>query len=287
MHVTVMPVETIEYLAIDPEGVYVDATCGLGGHTRRIAERLTSGLVFSSDRDGESIELARSATVDLEPRIEFSQGPFSTLADRYRSGDRPLAAGLLADLGVSRYQLTEAERGFSLQANGALDMRMDRTTGETAADLVNQMPEKALADVIYTLGEERRSRQIARAIVRARPITTTLHLARVVEQVAPRTGRTHPATRTFMALRLMVNGELEELAALLDSAPRLLRPQGRMVVLTFMSLEDRIVKRRFQEWARAGRCRLLNRHVVTPGDAEVSANPSSRSAKLRAIEWAA
>jgi 16S rRNA (cytosine1402-N4)-methyltransferase len=192
--------------------------------------------------------------------------------------------GLLADLGVSRYQLTDSHRGFSLAADGPLDMRMDRSQDLTADDIVNHTAEKALADLIYQLGEERRARRIARAIVRARPIRSTLHLARVVEQAAPRISRLHPATQTFMALRLAVNGELDELDRLLETAPDLVKPGGRMVVITFMSLEDRKVKQSFQGLARAGRCVLLNKHVVRPKDEEVRENPASRSAKLRAIE---
>lgn len=274
----------MEYLALQPESVCIDATSGLGGQTGAIARQLTSGIVFSSDRDSDSLKLAAVNTQDCAERIWFSHGPFSTLAERFAASGLPSPAGLLADLGVSRYQLTDAERGFSLQTDGPLDMRMDRSTGETAADVVNFSAEKALADLIYQLGEERRSRQIARAIVRARPIKSTLHLARVVEQVAPRTGRLHPATQTFMALRLYVNQELEELQALLRSAPDLVKSGGRIVLLTFMSLEDRIVKQEFQKLSREGRARLLTKHVVKPSDAEVAANPSARSAKLRAIE---
>jgi 16S rRNA (cytosine1402-N4)-methyltransferase len=284
MHVPVMTGPVLEYLAVRPDGVYIDATTGLGGHTGAIAARLENGFVFASDRDAESLARAAEATRDWAGRIRFSHGPFSTLEQRFRESGLPPAAGLLADLGVSRYQLTDPERGFSLQADGVLDMRMDRSQGETAADLVNHLPEKALADLIYQLGEERRSRQIARAIVRARPIRSTLHLAGVVEQAAPRTGRIHPATRTFMALRLQVNRELEELEALLEAAPRLLASGGRVVVLTFMSIEDRIVKQAFQRFSREGAVRLLTKNVVRPEDTEIRANPSARSAKLRAIE---
>jgi 16S rRNA (cytosine1402-N4)-methyltransferase len=192
--------------------------------------------------------------------------------------------GVLADLGVSRYQLSTGERGFSLMEDGPLDMRMDRTEDLTAADLVNHLPEKDLADLIYQLGEERRSRRISRAIVRARPIHTTGRLAQVIEEAVPRTGRIHPATQTFMALRLKVNNELDELDELLRLAPEFLRPTGRFVVLTFMSVEDRRVKRAFQALAKAGRAKILTKHVIKPSVAEVSANAPSRSAKLRAME---
>ncbi len=284
MHVSVMTAPVLEYLNLCPKYVYIDATAGLGGHTGAIARQLSTGMVFSSDRDADSLKLAQANTEDCAAKIRFSQGPFSTLEERFRQAGLEAPAGLIADLGVSRYQLTGAERGFSLQADGPLDMRMDRSVGETAADIVNFSAEKALADLIYQLGEERRSRQIARAIVRARPIQSTLHLARVVEQVVPRTGRIHPATQTFMALRLYVNQELEELEALLRSVPNLVRSGGRVVFLTFMSLEDRIVKQEFQKLSREGRVRILTKHVVKPSEAEVAANPSARSAKLRAIE---
>lgn len=276
--------EAIEWLRLDPRGVYLDATCGLGGHTGAIAERLSSGRVFSNDRDLDSLSQARDKLGALAERIQYSHGPFSTLASRFQTSGLGPASGLLADLGVSRYQLTDAERGFSFMTDGPLDMRMDRSSGETAADLVNFSPEKELANLIYQFGEERRSRQIARAIVRARPINSTLHLARVVEQAAHRTGRIHPATRTFMALRLAINGELDEVEALLQSAPGMLAPEARLVVITFHSTEDRIVKQGFLRMVKERQARLLTRHVVLPGPEEQQENPSSRSAKLRAIE---
>jgi 16S rRNA (cytosine1402-N4)-methyltransferase len=283
-HVPVLLEESLEHLAIQPEGIYADMTAGLGGHTRAIAERLSSGFVIACDRDAEALELARANTRGLEERIRFFHGPFSRMPEALASFGVEQVHGVLADLGVSRYQLSAAERGFSIQADGPLDMRMDRSEELTAADLVNEMPEKALADLIYQLGEERRSRRISRAIVRARPILTTGRLAQVVESAVPRTGRLHPATQTFMALRLKVNGELEELEQLLRLGPERLRSGGRLVVLTFMSTEDRIVKRAFQAQARAGNARVLTRHVVRPSEAEVLGNAASRSAKLRALE---
>jgi 16S rRNA (cytosine1402-N4)-methyltransferase len=192
--------------------------------------------------------------------------------------------GLLADLGVSRYQLTTAERGFSFMADGPLDMRMTATEGMTAAELVNQSAEKAIADWIFQYGEERSARRIARALVRARPIRSTRHLADVVERAVPRTSRLHPATKTFMALRMVVNDEPGELDKLLQSAPGLLNPGGRMVVISFMSSEDRMVKERFRALGREGQARILTRRPLQPGDAEVAQNPPSRSAKMRAIE---
>ena len=284
-HYPVLLGESLEYLAIRPDGIYVDMTAGLGGHTKAIAERLASGFVVACDRDAESLEMARAATASVANRVRFFQGPFSDLPKALHANGIEAADGMLADLGVSRFQLNTGERGFSLMADGPLDMRMDRSQGPTAADFVNELPEQALADLIYQLGEERRSRRISRAIVRARPISTTRRLAEVVESAAPRTGRIHPATQTFMALRLKVNGELEELSELLRFAPGRLRRGGRFVVLTFMSTEDRIVKRAFQALAREGRAKILTKHVVRPGAQEISSNAASRSAKLRAIEW--
>lgn len=284
MHVPVMLGEALEYLAIRPDGVYLDMTAGLGGHTRAIAERLTTGFVIANDRDAESLEQARQNTKDLAERIRYRHGSFADVREALKASAVERVDGLLADLGVSRYQLTEPERGFSLMADGPLDMRMDRSGGTTAADLVNLTSEKELADLFYRLGEERRSRQAARAIVRARPIHTTGQLARVVEQAVPRTGRLHPATQVFMSLRLAVNGELEQLDGLLGDAPNLVARGGRIVFITFMSLEDRRVKRSFQDMARSERVEILTKHVIRPSEEEVRNNPPSRSAKLRAAE---
>jgi 16S rRNA (cytosine1402-N4)-methyltransferase len=285
MHVPVMLAECLEYLALKPDGVYLDSTAGLGGHVGAIARRLQKGgLVLACDRDLESLDRARENTADCADRIRYHKVSFSELKELLRAEGIPQLDGLLSDLGVSRYQLTESERGFSLMADGPLDMRQDRSQQETAADLVNFESEKQLADLIYRLGEERRSRKIARAIVRARPIRTTGQLAKLIEQVVPRTGKLHPATQTFMALRIAVNRELEELDALLGSIPELVKPGGRAVFLTFMSLEDRKVKQSFQAMARDGRARILTRHVIRPSEREISENPPSRSAKLRAIE---
>jgi 16S rRNA (cytosine1402-N4)-methyltransferase len=284
MHYSVMLEECLEYLAIRPEGIYLDATAGLGGHSVAIGRRLTSGYVLSTDRDAESLQKAREAAADVADRVRFVQSRFSGLAVALSQLGVEAVDGLLADLGVSRYQLTDPERGFSFMSEGPLDMRMDRTEDQTAADLVNYSSERDLADLIFNYGEERRARRIARAIVRARPIRDTLHLAGVIEEAAHRTGPIHPATLTFMALRIAVNREREELDSLLDAAPNLVKPGGRIVLLTFMSTEDRQVKRKFQEQARAGRVRIVNKHVIRPRDEEVRENPPSRSAKLRAVE---
>lgn len=286
MHTPVLLRESLEYLAVRPDGIYVDATAGLGGHTGAIAERLTTGMVLALDRDAESLELAKRNTARFSSRIRYQQARFSELRQALMRWGLETVDGLLADLGVSRYQLTEPERGFTLAASGPLDMRMDRTETPAAEILVNTWSEKQLAGLLLELGEEGRWRhRIARAIVRARPIRDTLHLARVVEEAKPRTGRIHPATQTFMALRRAVNREREELDELLETAPNLLSSGGRMVVISFMSLEDRQVKEAFRRLAQSGRARILTKHVVRPSDEEMEANPASRSAKLRALEW--
>ena len=276
--------ECLEYLNVRPDGVYLDATAGLGGHAAAIAERLTTGFAIANDRDADSLALARANTEALAGRIRYHRGSFSELRTALADNGIEKVDGLLADLGVSRYQLTEPERGFSFMADGPLDMRMDRSQEQTAADLVNFAAEQELANLIYEYGEERRSRKIARAILRARPIHSTAQLARVIETAVPRIGRLHPATQTFMALRTVVNDEPGELDALLAVAPELVRAGGRIVVVTFMSLEDRKVKRSFQELGRTGRVRILTKHVVRPSEQEVRDNPPSRSAKLRAVE---
>jgi 16S rRNA (cytosine1402-N4)-methyltransferase len=284
MHYSVLLNECLDYLAIRPDGVYIDATSGLAGHTKAIAERLSTGMVLSSDRDADSLEMAKRNTAEVADRVKFVHASFSGLQQAAAQAGIQAADGLLADLGVSRYQLTDAERGFSLMTDGPVDMRMDRSQELTAGDLVNYSAEKALADLIYQNGEERRARKIARAIVRARPIRSTLHLAQVIEDAAHRTGRLHPATLTFMALRLAVNNEADELDSLLEAAPKLVKSGGRIVIVSFMSLEDRRVKRSFQSLVREGKATILTKHVVRPSESETNENPASRSAKLRALE---
>ncbi len=252
--------ECLEYLSILPEGVYADLTCGLGGHSAEIGRALTTGRLIACDRDAESLEIAktnlRSALgADGAEKIRFHQSLFSRVGDVLAAEKITQLDGLLADLGVSKYQLTDGGRGFSLMADGPLDMRMSRigvsSSPGTAADLVNYESEKELADLIFRNGDERRSRKIARAIVRARPITTTGQLAKLIEGVVPRTSKLHPATQTFMALRLEVNQEMEELDSLLASLPSLVKPGGRVVMLTFMSRSKTGGSSRvFNEWRR-------------------------------------
>jgi 16S rRNA (cytosine1402-N4)-methyltransferase len=284
-HYPVMLEESLEYLAIRPDGVYLDATCGLGGHTGAIARRLTTGKVISCDRDAASLAIARQNTLDAAARIQFFHASFSQLAQTVEQAGYGPPDGLLADLGVSRFQLTSGPRGFSFMADGPLDMRMDQSAELTADDLVNRSAETALADWIYQFGEERRALKIARAIVRSRPIRSTSHLAGVVERAVHRTGPMHPATRTFMALRIVVNREQEELDALLEAAPNVVKSGGgRLAIISFMSLEDRKVKEKFRSLAKEGRGLILTKRPLEPSEDETRRNPPSRSAKLRAFE---
>jgi 16S rRNA (cytosine1402-N4)-methyltransferase len=281
-HYPVLLPESLELLKIRPDGMYLDCTAGMGGHTRAIAAKLSeAGTVIANDRDPQSLEMARANTAEYWDRIEFQHAAFSELN---HSPGKTKLDGMLADLGVSRFHLTDPERGFSFMSDGPLDMRLDQTRGMTAADLVNYSAEKTIADWLYQLGEERRARKITGALIRGRPVRSTRHLADIVERAVPRSGPIHPATRTFMALRMVVNQEMEELDALLERAPRMVRPGGRIVIISFHSLEDRKVKNSFRDLARTGKAILLTKKPVVPGDREVRENPPSRSAKLRAVE---
>jgi 16S rRNA (cytosine1402-N4)-methyltransferase len=290
-HVPVLLQEAINFLNVRRGGTYIDATVGLGGHSYEIAKRLGApGHLIGLDKDPAALEIAGSRLRPTSsgeadwPSIELRQASFASLADA-RS---PKADGLLADIGLSSLQLSDAARGFSFQADGPLDMRMDPQNERTAEQVVNHLDERELADVIYEFGEERRSRRIARAIVRSRPIRSTAHLAEVISAAArpmnSEQRRIHPATRTFQALRIFVNRELDDLRALVNAAPRILKPGGRVVVISFHSLEDRIVKDAFREAAKRGYFRLLTKKPVTATEEESDRNPRARSAKLRAAE---
>ncbi|HEY1742708.1 MAG TPA: 16S rRNA (cytosine(1402)-N(4))-methyltransferase RsmH [Granulicella sp.] len=290
-HVPVLLEESLEYLNVQPGGVYVDATLGLGGHSAAIARKLGgAGKLICFDRDPEAMgkAQARLAAVAEElgaemPQVQYVPRPFSEIAEVIEPGS---LNGLLADFGVSSLQLDEAHRGFSFRTDGPLDMRMDSRSELTAQQVVNQADEEDLANLIYEFGEERRSRRIARAIVRARPIETTAELARVISAVAPsmKGDKIHPATRTFQALRIRVNDEIGEIQSLLKSAESLLKPGGRVVLISFHSLEDRPVKDSFKEAAKAGTLEILTKKPVVAGEQESLRNPRSRSAKLRAAE---
>ena len=290
-HVPVLLKEAIDFLNVRRGGTYIDATVGLGGHSYEIAKRLGApGHLIGLDKDPAALERAAvrlrsegSGEADW-PKVELRHASFASLAEA-RS---PKADGILADIGLSSLQLSDAARGFSFQADGPLDMRMDPHSERTAEQVVNHLDERELADVIYEFGEERRSRRIARAIVRSRPIRSTAHLADVISAAARPMNqaerRIHPATRTFQALRIFVNRELDDLKALLEAAPGILKPGGRVVVISFHSLEDRIVKDAFREGSQQGYFSVLTKKPVTATEEESDRNPRARSAKLRAAE---
>lgn len=290
-HVPVLLQDAIQFLNVRAGSVIADCTLGLAGHAAEIARRLgPQGRLIGFDRDPEALELAKSRLDQVvqelgsqAPHIELIGEAFSSISSHFEPGSLD---GILADFGVSSLQIDEARRGFSFMADGPLDMRQDTRSGPTAAQVVNEANERELADLIYEYGDERRSRRIARAIVRARPITTTGQLARIVSAAAPamKQERLHPATRTFQALRIRVNDELGELKALLEAAPELLKPGGRLAVISFHSLEDRLVKDAMREGARIGIYHLDSRKPITAEDEETDRNPRSRSAKLRAAE---
>jgi 16S rRNA (cytosine1402-N4)-methyltransferase len=306
-HVPVLSKEAIDFLAVRRGGNYIDATVGLGGHSYEIARRLGApGHLIGLDKDPAALEIARRkltqgpSTADFDskgeskssagndkldwPKITLLHRSFAEIAKGVEPGS---IDGILADIGVSSLQLDDPSRGFSFQAEGPLDMRMDPHSERSAEQVVNHLDERQLADVIYEFGEERRSRRIARAICRSRPIRTTAHLAEVISAAARpmKSERIHPATRTFQALRIFVNRELDDLKALLAAAPRILKPGGRMVVISFHSLEDRIVKDAFREGGNQDMYyRILTKKPVTASEEEADRNPRARSAKLRAAE---
>ena len=286
-HVPVLLKEAIDFLAVQRGGIYIDATVGLGGHSYEIARRLGApGHLIGLDKDPEALEIARKRLTGVSkdwPEVTLLQRSFAEIA----KGQKPSTIdGILADIGVSSLQLDNPARGFSFQAEGPLDMRMDPQSERTAEQVVNHLDERQLADVIYEFGEERRSRRIARAICRSRPIRSTAQLAEVISAAARpmKSERIHPATRTFQALRIFVNRELDDLKALLEAAPRILRPEGRVVIISFHSLEDRIVKDAFREGAQKGYFNVLTKKPLMAGEDESDRNPRARSAKLRAAE---
>jgi len=291
-HTPVMLPEVLEWLRIKPDGIYVDATLGAGGHSEAIGERLSSGRLISLDRDAQALEIARERLTKFGSKVNCVLSPFSRIAEAVRELGIPKVDGVLADLGVSSMQLDNAERGFSFRQAGPLSMRMGVNAAaedELSADeIVNRWQEKEIADLLYREADEHDSRRIARAIVRARPILDTAHLATVVAGSRAQWGRQrlHPATKTFLALRIAVNREMEELGQFLSRVPATMNPEGRCVMLTYHSREDRIVKEAFREAAKQGTLKILTKHVVRPSEEEERMNPRSRSAKLRCAERA-
>jgi 16S rRNA (cytosine1402-N4)-methyltransferase len=289
-HVPVMRAEVVEALAPGRGGLFVDGTLGLGGHAAALLEA-GAARVVGIDRDQEALAVARERLAPWSDRVTLVHADyrrFEAVLDGLGIGR---VDGLLTDLGVSSLQLEGAGRGFSFQRDEPLDMRMDRTSGPTAADLVAALTEQELADVIFQLGEERYSRRIARAIVESRrdqPVATTGQLSAIVRRAVPRRGYSpiNPATRTFQALRIRVNGELDGLDRFVEAACARLAPGGRLAMIAFHSLEDRVVKHTLRRLAadEAQALRLLWRKPRQPTDAEVAANPRARSAHLRAAE---
>jgi 16S rRNA (cytosine1402-N4)-methyltransferase len=290
-HKPVLWNEVMAALSPRSGGTYIDGTVGGAGHASGILERSSpEGRLLGLDRDLQALGVARQVLERFGSRVTLVQGSFGCLGDVARSYGYYPADGVLLDLGLSSMQLSMPERGFSFQSDGPLDMRFDPSADTTAAHLVNSLTEAELADLIYSFGEERRSRRIARAIVRARPVETTTELSTLIVKAIGRRGRTHPATKTFQALRIAVNDELNVLAEGLRQAEDTLLPGGRLAVIAFHSLEDRIVKRHLRERAARGSregqaaMRIVTRKPIRATADERSTNPRSRSAKLRVAE---
>ncbi len=282
-HYPVMLQEAEQYLRVVPHGTYCDCTAGAGGYAAMILRRLERGRLVLIDRDREALAACRERFEERGENVSYYHGSYGEIAQAVK--DYAPLDGIVADLGLSSLQLDDPERGFSFRAEAPLDMRMDRGRSLRAEHIVNQYDETALADLIYQLGGERRSRRIAAAIVRGRPVRNTRHLAEIVARAAaqPKRRRIHPATKTFQALRMAVNDELGELQKLLGAAPALLAPNGRFVAVSFHSGEDRLVKQSFRGGGAAGIYEVLTKGVIRPSADEVGKNPPSRSAKLRAV----
>lgn len=304
MHKSVLLQEVIIALQPRSGGIYLDGTVGAGGHATALLEASApDGQLFGLDQDQSALAVAKSQLAQFGQRVHLFHANFDRLAQVAQAQGIPPVDGILLDLGVSSMHLDQPERGFSFQADGPLDMRMDASQGQTAADLVNHLPEDELANLIFRYGEERHSRRIARAIVKARPIWRTLELAQIVARAsgAGRSDRTkiHPATRTFQALRIAVNDELGALERALPQALGCLKPGGRLAVISFHSLEDRIVKQYFKQESLdcicppeqpVCTCRhkatidIITKRPITASLDEIDANPRARSAKLRVVE---
>jgi 16S rRNA (cytosine1402-N4)-methyltransferase len=284
-HIPVLLDEVTQFLNPKPGGRFIDATLGAGGHTRAVLDcTAPDGRVLAIDQDESALSRAKETLQSFGSRVVFVHSNFRAvrmIAEQQRFME---CDGVLADIGISSMMVDDASRGFSFMREGPLDMRMDRAQALTAADVVNTYSEKEIADIIYMYGEERRSRPIARSVVRARPLHRTTDLVRAIERVSgsPRHGQIHPATRTFQALRIYVNDELKSLEEFIDSSMTVIRSGGRLAVITFHSLEDRIVKQKFRGSTESGR--VLTKKVVTASDEEVRRNPRARSAKLRVWE---
>ena len=288
-HIPVLPEEVLRFLDVKPDGVYFDGTAGLGGHSEMICERLSSkGRLIAADMDAESLEIARGRLARFGGKAVFVQANYASIAQIAAEQGVSGFDGALFDLGLSSWQL-EQKRGFSFKDDGGLDMRYDKRRSISADEIVNKWPQEQLEDIIGRYGEERFAGRIAAAIARERtvsPIETATQLARTIERAVPRKtwGAIHPATRTFQALRIMVNGELENVEKSLKALEAALNSGGRAVYITFQSLEDRLVKHAFRDMAKGGNWRDLTKKPVVSGERESQDNPRSRSAKLRAVQ---
>jgi 16S rRNA (cytosine1402-N4)-methyltransferase len=293
-HRPVLPEQVIELLAPSDKQLLMDCTLGMAGHARELLHAApTDARLIGLDADEQSLRMAKKNLAPYRGRVRFFHADFAEIRTVLAEAGEGKPQALLADLGISSTQLDDASRGLSFLREGPLDMRMDTSGETTAADLVNRMPEQELANLIYRYGEERFSRRIARAIVAAREhgsIETTTQLAGIIESSLPSAVRrkrrgVHPATRTFQALRIAVNDELGSLERLLEALPDVLAPGGRAAIISFHSLEDRRVKQAFSNLAGTGQATLLTKKPIRPHEAEIAANPRSRSARLRGIEW--
>jgi 16S rRNA (cytosine1402-N4)-methyltransferase len=284
-HRAVLLNEALSYLDPQPGRRYIDATFGAGGHSQALLDRTApDGLLLALDMDDSALDRGRAALSGYGSRLMLAKANFKDIQQVAEAHEFLSVDGILADIGVSSMLLEDSERGFSFMREGLLDMRMDQTASLTAAEIVNTWSEKDIADILYRYAEERRSRPIARSIVRSRPLQSTFDLNRAVQKVlgGPRYGHIHPSTRTFQALRIAVNQELENLQEFLRSAPGCLRPGGRLVVISFHSLEDRLVKNSFKASPVPGK--VLTKKVITATAEERDSNPRARSAKLRVWE---
>ena len=285
-HIPIMAPQIADLLLRNPDGIYVDGTLGLGGHTRYFLTRLSNkAQIFGFDKDEEALALAWERVADK--RLRAFHASYTQAPELLHQAGLAGADGVLLDLGLSSYQLDNPERGFSLLHNGPLDMRFDLSSPLNAADIVNTWPLHELERILRNYGEERQATKIALAIMRARkeaPLRTTGDLKKIVEQVLPRRGKTHPATQTFQALRIACNRELDCVQTALQTLPHLLLPGGRAAILTFHSLEDRLVKTHFKMLAQSGAWQIITKHAIAPAYDEVRQNRRARSAKLRVIE---
>jgi len=299
-HIPVLLEKVVEGLAVKPGGLYIDATVGEGGHAEAILEAsFPDGCLLGIDVDDEALKKAAERLARFKGRVALVKANYRDLASIARREGFFQVDGILFDLGFAFFQVEDPQRGFSFYLNGPLDMRSDRSGKTSAYHIVNRIPEEELADIIWKYGEEPKARRIAKAIAQARPIRSTLELARIVEQVVGSGGKIHPATRVFQAIRIAVNQELDNLKEALPQAVELLKPGGRLAVISFHSLEDRIVKEFFRQESRDCICppempvcvcghkatlKVITQKPITPSPEEVEANPRSRSAKLRIAE---